>query len=117
MPVAAVAESGPRPLVTAGCGGAACMKQKIEDNSGRAPMNATFMKIFVSAALAMTIAVAVSLTPAAAGSGGGGGRGGGGGGWHAGGGHEPTPPPPSKVTGTSKPINCKAGGAGCMKQK
>ncbi|HXD14077.1 MAG TPA: hypothetical protein VNU65_07855 [Xanthobacteraceae bacterium] len=39
---------------------------------------------------------------------------GGGGGGH-GGGYQPTPP--SKVTGTSKPIKCQAGGAGCMKQK
>ena len=39
---------------------------------------------------------------------------GGGGGWHRGG-YDPTPP--SKVTGTSKPIKCQAGGAGCMKQK
>lgn len=31
------------------------------------------------------------------------------------GGYEPKPP--SKVTGTSKPIKCQAGGAGCMKQK
>jgi hypothetical protein len=38
---------------------------------------------------------------------------GGGGGGH--GGYQPTPP--SKVTGTSKPIKCQAGGAGCMKQK
>jgi hypothetical protein len=39
---------------------------------------------------------------------------GGGGGGH-GGGYQPTPP--SKVTGTSKPIKCQAGGAGCIKQK
>lgn len=38
---------------------------------------------------------------------------GGGGGGH--GGYKP--PPPGKVTGTSKPIKCTAGGAGCMKQK
>ena len=42
------------------------------------------------------------------------GGGGGGGSEHLGG-YRPTPP--SKVTGTSKPIKCQAGGAGCMKQK
>ena len=40
---------------------------------------------------------------------------GGGPGSGRGGGYQPTPP--SKVTGTSKPIKCQAGGAGCMKQK
>jgi len=44
-------------------------------------------------------------------------RGGGGGGWRGGGEGVTKPPPPSKVTGTSKPIKCQAGGAGCMKQK
>jgi len=80
-------------------------------NYGEMPMNAIFIKKFASVALAVTIAVVVSLTPAAAGSGGGGH-----GGW-GGGGSRPMPTPPSKVTGTSKPINCKACGAGCMKQK
>ena len=47
--------------------------------------------------------------------GGGGGGGGGGSGSEHLGGYRPTPP--SKVTGTSKPIKCQAGGAGCMKQK
>jgi hypothetical protein len=82
-------------------------------------MNAMFARTVANAALALIIAGVVSLTPAAAG-GGGGGRGGGGdgGGGGRGGGHggyDPTPP--SKVTGTSKPITCRAGGAGCMKQK
>jgi len=74
-------------------------------------MRATFANMFVSSVLVVVIAMAVSLTSAAAGSGGGGH-----GGW-GGGGSRPMPTPPSKVTGTSKPINCKAGGAGCMKQK
>jgi hypothetical protein len=42
----------------------------------------------------------------------GGGTGGGGGGGHPG-----YNPPKGSVAGTSKPIKCQAGGAGCTKQK
>jgi hypothetical protein len=45
--------------------------------------------------------------------GGGAGGGGGGGGGHPG----YNPPKTGSVSGTSKPIKCQAGGAGCMKQK
>jgi len=79
-------------------------------------MKATIAKIFASAApLVVIIAMAVSLTPAAAGGGGRGGRGSGAG--NSSYPHRFAPPSPGKVSGTSKPINCKAGGAGCLKQK
>jgi hypothetical protein len=44
-------------------------------------------------------------------------RGGGAGGGGGGGGHPGYNPPKGSVAGTSKPIKCQAGGAGCMKQK
>jgi len=80
-------------------------------------MKATFTKMFASATVAVIIAMAVSLRPAAAGAGGGGHGGGGSGAGNSSYPHRFAPPSPGKVTGTSKPINCKAGGAGCMKQK
>jgi len=92
-------------------------RREILQTHAESAINATVARMFASAAVVVVIAMAVSLTPAAAGAGGGGHGGGGSGAGNSSYPHRFAPPSPGKVSGTSKPINCKAGGAGCLKQK